>query len=127
MSKKKRWKKRRQSKPKNRNGWNRHHVLYQRRHWNTPFAKQLRLATTREIPIKIHNILHNEVLKDVPKPSEKMLETAWKAYQTQKTAVDALNVCELILWLYNAIPDEAFRACMMVQYNFFDSELGGRI
>lgn len=124
MSKK--WKKKRYSKPRHQYGRNRHHILYQRRNWNTPFAKQLRLAMTREIPINIHNILHNEVLKDVPKPSEKVLKIAYEEYLAQKTIIDAMNVCELILWLYNAIPDEAFRACMLVQYHFFDSEMGGR-
>lgn len=126
MSKRKSWKKRRYSKPKHQYGRNRHHVLFQKRHWSSPYAKQLRLAMTREIPIKTHNILHNEVLKDVPKPSEKVLKIAYEAYLAQKSVVDGMDVCELILWLYNAIPDEAFRACMMIQYHFFDSELGGR-
>lgn len=127
MPKKKKWKKRRHfCNPQQHNGTNRHHLLFQGRHWTTPYAKQLRTAMVREIPISIHNRLHNELLHDVPKPAEKVLETAWKAYQEQKTSVDALGICETILWLYNAIPDEAFRACMMIQYRFFDSELGGR-
>lgn len=126
MSKKKKWNKRRRYQSTRNVGTNRHHLLYQRRHWTTPYAKQLRLAMVRQVPVRIHNELHNDVLRDIPKPAEKMLETAWKAYQSQKTQIDALNLQELILWLYNAIPDEGFRACMMVQYRFFDSELGGR-
>ena len=127
MSKKKKWKKRRQYQNRSiHNGTNRHHLLFQGRHWTTPYAKQLRMAMVRYVPIRIHNKLHNEILHDVPKPAEKLLETAWKAYQSQKTSVDALDICELILWLYNAIPDEAFRACMMIQYRFFDSAEGGR-
>lgn len=123
MAKKKKKKNRRTS---HRNyGWNRHHILYQARHWTTPYAKQLRMAMNREVPVRIHDELHNEVLRDVPKPSEKMLETAWKAYQTQKTTIDAYDIQKLILWLYDAIPDEAFRACMMVQYRFFDNHKGG--
>lgn len=106
-------------------GCNRHHILFQARHWTTPYAKQLRNVMNREIPIVIHNELHNEVLRDVPKPSEKLLETAWKAYQADKTTIDAFDIQKLILWLYDAIPDEAFRACMMIQYRFFDNHKGG--
>lgn len=79
----------------------------------------------REIPISIHNRLHNEILHDVPKPAEKLLETAWKDYQSEKMIIDSLGICQLILWLCDEIPDEAFRACMARQYEFFRSELMG--
>ena len=126
MSKKKEWKKRRQhrSRPSH-NGTNRHHLLFQGRHWTTPYAKQLRTAMVREIPISIHNQLHNEILHDVPKPAEKLLETAWKDYQSEKMIIDSLGICQLILWLCDEIPDEAFRACMARQYEFFRSQLMG--
>ena len=124
MSKRKKWKKHRSRRRAYRhNGTNRHHVLFQCRHWSTYYAKKLRLATIRELPIKIHNQLHNEILHDVPKPSEKLLETAYKDYLDQKSIIDTLGVCQLILWLYDEIPDEAFRACMMVQYRFLSSSL----
>lgn len=79
----------------------------------------------REIPISIHNQLHNEILHDVPKPAEKLLETAWKDYQSEQTIIDTLGICQLILWLRDEIPDEAFRACMARQYEFFRSQLMG--
>lgn len=104
---------------------NRHHLLFQGRHWTTCYAKQLRNSMVREIPIAIHNELHNHVLHDVPKPAEKLLENAWKDYQAEKTIIDTLGVCQLILWLYDEIPDEAFRACMMVQYRFLSAKLMG--
>lgn len=80
---------------------------------------------TRQLPISIHNELHNVILHDVPKPTEKLLETAYKDYLGQKTIIDTLGVCQLILWLYDEIPDEAFRACMMVQYRFLSEKLMG--
>lgn len=129
MSKKKKWKRKNRSRQANRKprGNNRHHLLFQGRHWTTPYAKQLRTVMVREMPINIHNELHNRVLHDVPKPTEKLLETAWKDYQSQKTIIDTLGICQLILWLYDEIPDEAFRACMMVQYRFLSAKLmGGR-
>lgn len=127
MSKKKKWKRKNRSRQANRQprGNNHHHLLFQGRHWTTPYAKQLRTAMVREIPINIHNELHNVVLHDVPKPAEKLLETAWKDYQADKTIIDTLGVCQLILWLYDEIPDEAFRACMMVQYRFLSAKLMG--
>lgn len=123
MSKK--YKKRKNRRTSRQTGCNRHHLLFQGRHWTTYYAKQLRLAMVREIPIRIHNELHNVILHDVPKPAEKLLETAWKDYQKDKTIIDTLGVCQLILWLYDEIPDEAFRACMMVQYRFLSAKLGG--
>lgn len=126
MSRKK-WKRRNRKRNRRNNGRNRHHLLFQGRHWTTHYAKLLRLATIRELPIKIHNELHNQVLHDVPKPAEKLLETAYKDYLANKTIIDTLGVCQLILWLYDEIPDEAFRACMMVQYRFLSEKLmGGR-
>lgn len=128
MSKKKKWKRKNRNRPHRQpNGRNRHHLLFQGRHWTTRYAKLLRLAMVRTIPIRIHNQLHNVILHDVPKPAERLLETAYKDYLDQKTVIDSLNVCQLILWLYDEIPDEAFRACMMVQYRFLSEKLmGGR-
>ena len=77
----------------------------------------------REVRIGIHNELHNHILHDVPKPNEDLLRTAWQDYQKDKECIDGLDICQLILWLYDEIPDEAFRACMMIQYRFFDSKL----
>ena len=83
------------------------------------------MAMVRDVPIHIHNKLHNQVLHDVPKPDEKTLRVVYNDYINQKTIVDSLGICQLILWLCDEIPDEAFRACMMRQYEFFRSELMG--
>lgn len=123
MAKNKKWKRKNRHRNTQTRQRNRHHVLFQGRHWTTPYAKQLRMAMTREIRIGVHNELHNHILHDVPKPSEELLKIAWQDYQRDKARIDALDLCQLILWLYDEIPDEAFRACMMIQYRFFDSEL----
>lgn len=125
MAKKKKWKKRNRCKTVSQKQRNRHHLLFQGRHWTSPYAKQLRQHMVREIPISIHNELHNHIIHDIPKPSEDILATAWKDYQKNADYIDSLNICQLILWLYDEIPDEAFRACMMVQYRFFDSKIMG--
>lgn len=120
MSKKKHYR------PSHDRRFNHHHLLYQARNWTTQYAKLLRSVMIREVPITIHNELHHSVLSNVPKPSEKLLETAYKRYLDQKLIVDTYPITKLILWLYDNIPDEAFRACMMIQYRFFDAKMGGR-
>lgn len=79
----------------------------------------------RELPVSVHNELHNEILHDVPKPAERLLQTAYNDYLEEKEIIDTLGICQLIVWLCDEIPDEAFRACMMRQYEFFRSELMG--
>lgn len=115
----------RKSRRRDISGKNIHHLLFQRKHWVTPYAKKLRTAMVREIPISVHNELHNEILHDVPKPSERLLEMAYHDYLEEKEIVDTLGICQLIAWLCDEIPDEAFQACMMVQFRFLSKRLSG--
>lgn len=115
----------RKSRRRNVSGSNIHHLLFQREHWVTPYAKKLRTAMVRELPVSIHNELHNEILHDVPKPAERMLEIAYHDYLEEKEIIDTLGICQLIVWLCDEIPDEAFRACMMVQFRFLSKRLSG--
>lgn len=107
-------------------GNNIHHLLFQRKHWVTPYAKKLRTAMVRELPVSVHNELHNEILHDVPRPAERLLQTAYNDYLEEKEIIDTLGICQLIVWLCDEIPDEAFQACMMVQFRFLSTRLGGR-
>lgn len=79
----------------------------------------------RELPVSIHDELHNEILHDVPRPTERMLEMAYRDYLEEKEIIDTLGICQLIVWLCDEIPDEAFQACMMVQFRFLSKRLGG--
>lgn len=123
MSKKKRRRRRYHQRSVQKFSSNRHHLLYQARHWNTPYAKQLRTAFVRVIPVKVHDELHNAVLKDIPKPPERLLKGVWISYQHDKATIDEMGICQAILWLYDHIPDEAFRATMLIQYHFFQTKL----
>lgn len=107
-------------------GNNIHHLLFQRKHWVTPYAKKLRTAMVRELPVSVHNELHNEILHDVPRPAERLLQAAYNDYLEEKEIIDTLGICQLIVWLCDEIPDEAFQACMMVQFRFLSTRLGGR-
>ncbi len=80
----------------------------------------------RELPVSVHNELHNEILHDVPKPAERLLQTAYNDYLEEKEIIDTLGICQLIVWLCDEIPDEAFQACMKVQFRFLSTRLGGR-
>lgn len=106
-------------------GSNIHHLLFQRKHWVTPYAKKLRTAMVRELPVSVHNELHNEILHDAPRPTERLLEIAYHDYLEEKEIIDTLGICQLIVWLCDEIPDEAFRACMMVQFRFLSKRLSG--
>lgn len=126
MSKQKRWKKRgrrRNSRPLH-CGSNKHHCLFQGRHWNTSYAKRLRMAFVREVPVYIHNELHNEWLHDVPVPDGALLKEAWEAYMEDRAVIDTFDVCRACAWLYCHIPDVKFRNAMQVQIDFFATRLG---
>ena len=100
-------------------GSNKHHCLFQGRHWNTSYAKQLRTAFVREVPVSIHNELHNEWLHDVPVPDGALLKEAWEAYMEDKVIIDSFDVCRACAWLYVHIPDIEFRKAMQSQLDFF--------
>lgn len=106
-------------------GSNTHHLLFRRKHWTTPYAKKLRRVMAREIPISVHNELHNEILRDVPRPAEMMLQIAYSDYLEEKEIIDTFGICQLIAWLCDEIPDEAFQACMMAQFRFLSERLSG--
>ncbi len=104
---------------------NLHHLLFRRKDWaSSRYGWLLRVAMVRRIPVTIHNELHNYEIDRIPKPSEFLLENAYNAYLDQKTIVDSLGVCQLILWLCDEIPDDSFRGAMRKQYVFLSERLG---
>lgn len=106
-------------------GSNRHHLIFQRKHYKRGYAKALRQAFVYDLDINIHNELHNVVLHDVPRPSDEDIRNMYFAYLRHKDVaqrVDILTACE---WLATACRDPAWRACMFRQYYFLKSKLGG--
>lgn len=73
----------------------------------------------REVPVSIHNELHNEWLHDVPVPDGALLREAWEAYMEDKAIIDSFDVCRACAWLYVHIPDIEFRKAMQSQLDFF--------
>ena len=104
-------------------GQNRHHLLFQGRHWNTGMARELRNAFVYMLDINIHNELHNEVLHDVPTPSPDALKPRYLALLAQRQDTHHLAIIGATEWLQNACDDPAFKACMKRQHDFLVSRL----
>lgn len=96
----------------------RHHICFQKRYWNKGYAKAICMAFVRYVPVVYHRELHS-LLKTVPVPPPEMLKEAWMAYQRDKDAIDAYDVCRAAAWLYVNIPDPDFRQAMQFQIDFF--------
>lgn len=103
----------------------RHHILYQERYWNNGYAKALRNAFVRPVPVLWHRELHR-LLTNVPTPNNDLIRQAWVEYQADKDAIDYMGLCQAIAWLYVHIPDAEFRRAMQFQLDFFvtKNELG---
>ena len=103
----------------------RHHICYQGRYWNCGYAKAIRNAFIRPVPIVWHRELHSR-LSTVPVPDGALLKQAWIEYQENAEIIDTMGVSQAIAWLYAHIPDAEFRKAMQYQLDYFSSkhELG---
>lgn len=103
---------------------NKHHLLFQGRHWKSGYAKMLRDNFIFEVPICIHQNLHNHILFDVPVPAGQELSRMWREYIDEKPIFE--DIIEGIEWLILHSEDERFCLAMKKQLNFFYSELYGQ-
>lgn len=116
-------KKRKKQRNRAQYGQNRHHLLFQGRHWNTGMAKELRNAFVYMLDINIHNELHNELLNDVPKPPPDALKPLYLAFLAQRQEINQLDIIGATEWLLNACDDPAFKASMKRQHDFLAKKL----
>ena len=114
MSKKR--KKRRGTPPLN--AKDRHHICFQGRYWDRGYAKAIRNAFVRPVPVVYHRELHS-LLNTVPVPDGALLHEAWIEYQKNADEIDAYDVARAAAWLYVHIPDPEFRKAMQFQIDFF--------
>lgn len=99
----------------------RHHIAYQGRYWNNGYARAIRNAFVRPVPVVWHRELHSR-LSTVPVPDGALLKQAWLEYQKNAEIIDSMGVCQAIAWLYVHIPDVEFRKAMQYQLDFFASK-----
>lgn len=104
---------------------NKHHLIFQRCHFNSGYGLLLRQIFVYELDVEIHNELHRNVLHDVPRPSERQLKHAWEVYQANKWLIDQYDIIQACEWLIYACDDRAWRACMQRQLIFLKTYLGG--
>lgn len=121
MSKKRKRRNRQKTQP---TGRNRHHLLFQGRHWCNGMAKELRNYFVYYIPVSIHNELHNHLLHDVPKPPPEAMKTLYLAWKDQKGILDHFGIIEALEWLEKACDYEPFQMAMRKQRNFLEQKLG---
>lgn len=96
----------------------RHHICFQKRHWDKGYARAICMAFVRYVPVVYHRELHAH-LRSVPVPDSKLLKEAWDKYQANKVEIDSYDVARAAAWLYVNIPDDAFRKAMQYQVDFF--------
>lgn len=101
----------------------RHHICFQKRHWNKGYARAICMAFVRYVPVVYHRELHAR-LNDVPVPDSALLKAAWEQYEANKVEIDSYDVARAAAWLYVNIPDEAFRKAMQFQIDFFATRYG---
>ena len=99
-------------------GRNRHHCLFQAKHWSNGKAKELRAYFVYYLPIATHNELHNHVLRDVPKPPPEALIPLYLAFLEQKAKIDHLDIIDALEWLENACDYEPFQNAIRKQHDF---------
>lgn len=104
--------------------YNCHHLLWPRHDWGTGYAYLVRHAFTRDVPVPIHDELHQKYLTHIPRPSEELMKAAWELYQKRKDEIDNYGIARACAWLYVHIPDVAFRRAMQIQIDFFVLNLG---
>lgn len=100
-----------------------HHICFQGRYWSCGYAKAIRNALIRPVPIVWHRELHSK-LNTVPVPDSSLLKQAWSKYQANKVEIDSYDVARAAAWLYVNIPDEQFREAMQFQVDFFTTRSG---
>ena len=116
-------KKRRKHTRKPYRGTNRHHLLFQARHWNTGKAKILKKTFVYQLDIKIHDELHNAIIRDIPKPSAEGVSSILNAFNDEKAEVMQFDIVRASEWLTEACYEEPYHSRMQLQTLFLQERL----
>lgn len=116
-------KSKRKRKKKPYTGQNRHHLLFQARNWNTGKAKILRDSFVYMLDVKIHDELHNAVLRNIQKPSPGAVLSVFNAFCEQRCIIEHFDIIDALEWLENACDEEPFHSQMHRQTQFIKQKL----
>ena len=104
-------------KKKRRRETNAHHVLFQRRHWESQKAIYLRNMFVYQVSIDLHNELHNEIIHDVPIPRD--IDLLFLKAKDSQFSIKFFTLKEGLTWLYKNSSDQYFRESINRQHEFF--------
>lgn len=104
-------------------GKNKHHLLFQCRHWSNGMARSLRNSFIYLLDVKIHDELHNAILHDIPKPSPEAMKTLYLAFEAQRQEIDQMDIVQAAEWLTMACDEEPYHSCMAHQAQFLKEKL----
>lgn len=94
---------------------NLHHLLYQRRHWESNgYGIRLRNRFVYEMSVTHHNKIHDK-LHDIPLPSPDELERLSKLVDDNSINLANMSAHEACEWLAEHCEFEPFKACMKYQ------------
>jgi hypothetical protein len=98
--------------------YDRHHLLWQKRHWENGFAYLLRGSFVRPIEVSLHRQLH-AVMRDIPVPTGNQCKVAYLRYLANQEEIDSYDIARACAWLYVNMPNVEFRKAMQEQIDFF--------
>ena len=100
-------------------GYDRHHILFYRKEWDSGYKLKLRRCLVYEIPISIHQELH-QVVRAVPALEEDQAKELWIRFQNESE----LSLFEALEWLMRYSPSAEFSIAIMAQFGFLRNKLG---
>lgn len=100
-------------------GYDRHHILFYRKEWDSGYQAKLRKCFVYEIPIDIHQELH-QIVDAVPALSEDEAKELWVRFQSES---EELSLFEAFAWLMRYSPSAEFSIAIMAQYGFLRNKL----
>lgn len=100
-------------------GYDRHHILFYRKEWDKGYKAKLRKCFVYEIPVAVHQELH-QVVDAVPALDEYDARELWIRFQCE----GEMSLFEALAWLMRNSPGAEFSIAIMAQYGFLRNKLG---
>lgn len=96
-----------------------HHVLFTRRLWSDGCKRKLRRAFVYELPLEVHQALHQAV-RPVPPLDEEDAKWLWHQYVAEHRNMELMEALE---WLRLHAPNSEFAIAIIEQQGFLQNNL----